>query len=276
MSKKYNGNKTEFLFECDAEKAVLNEAMRPKRKKIYKRLIINATLIAVFVFSLFSYLGNYKDIEISKIKGSVIDIFAINDQLNSYSKNLSEYNIIYKNKYEVLVNSKNKISEEDLKNYEIVNINNNLYDNLKLEKETYEYYTLLKNNLLQKGYYINIKSGYQSPNETKLVYNYYLNNKSKAYADKNLALPYTTEHNTGLAFDYILSNKNNDFGSSYNGEEFEYLEKTAHIYGFIIRYPKDKEKITGYDYAPWHLRYVGVDLAKYLKKNNLTLEEYYK
>ncbi|MFA7515331.1 MAG: D-alanyl-D-alanine carboxypeptidase family protein, partial [Bacilli bacterium] len=51
--------------------------------------------------------------------------------------------------------------------------------------------------------------------------------------------------------------------------------KHHHEYGFIIRYPKDKEYITGYQYEPWHLRYVGVSIASYIKENNLTFDEYY-
>ena len=53
------------------------------------------------------------------------------------------------------------------------------------------------------------------------------------------------------------------------------MEENAHKFGFIIRYPKDKENITGYNYEPWHLRYVGHELASELHNNNLSLEEYY-
>ena len=63
------------------------------------------------------------------------------------------------------------------------------------------------------------------------------------------------------------------FGRTSEGK---WLKKNCHKYGFIIRYPKNKTKITGYSYEPWHLRYVGKNLAKYLKKNKMTLEEYYK
>ena len=55
----------------------------------------------------------------------------------------------------------------------------------------------------------------------------------------------------------------------------KWLEENCYKYGFIIRFPKDKEKITGYSYGPWHIRYVGKDLAKIIHDNNLTLEEYF-
>jgi len=62
------------------------------------------------------------------------------------------------------------------------------------------------------------------------------------------------------------------FGSTKEGR---WLAKNAHKYGYIIRYPKGKTKLTGYSYEPWHIRYVGVSYASYLKKNKLTLEELY-
>ena len=53
------------------------------------------------------------------------------------------------------------------------------------------------------------------------------------------------------------------------------MKNNAHLYGFILRYPKGKEYITGYGYEPWHYRYVGVDVATYIYENNITYEEYY-
>lgn len=55
----------------------------------------------------------------------------------------------------------------------------------------------------------------------------------------------------------------------------QFIESDAYKYGFILRYPQDKTEITNYNYEPWHIRYVGVELATYLYENNLTLEEYY-
>ena len=53
------------------------------------------------------------------------------------------------------------------------------------------------------------------------------------------------------------------------------MKENAHKYGFILRYPKDKEYITGYTYESWHYRYVGEEIANYIKENNITYEEYY-
>lgn len=91
-----------------------------------------------------------------------------------------------------------------------------------------------------------------------------------------VALPGTSEHESGLAI---------DCGIVIDGEYIDELPENAPItkwihencykYGFILRYPKGKEEITGYKYEPWHLRYVGPKLAKYLTENDLTLDEYY-
>lgn len=78
-----------------------------------------------------------------------------------------------------------------------------------------------------------------------------------------------SEHHTGLAIDVIKNNY-----SVENTPEFKWYRENAHKYGFIIRYPKDKESITGYKYEPWHLRYVG-DIAEDVYNSGLTYEEYY-
>lgn len=79
-----------------------------------------------------------------------------------------------------------------------------------------------------------------------------------------------SEHHTGLAVDVIK----NDY-SVEKTKEFKWYKENAHLYGFIIRYPKGKENITGYAYEPWHLRYVGVEIATEVYKSGLTYEEYY-
>lgn len=84
------------------------------------------------------------------------------------------------------------------------------------------------------------------------------------------AVPGYSEHQTGLAVDISTI----DEGLTNNKTKaYEYLEKNAYKYGFILRYPKDKTDITGYAYEPWHFRYVG-NISTFIHENNLTLEEY--
>lgn len=275
----FNECKTEFLFESDAEKAVLKEALRREQKpKIRKKIIFNTILISFFVVGMSLVLNNYETNELKDIQASIQKINnnkVLTEKMNNYSENLKIVNNNYDDKYSVIINKANPINEEFIKNYKLVTVENNVYSGILLEEETYNNYLKLKENLLQRGYYININSGYRTFNESKNIYNSYAIEKGESYAEKYVAKPGTSEHNTGFAFDFTISNKKNSYKTNYDSDEYFYLENIAYLYGFIIRYPKGKEKITGYSYEPWHLRYVGKELAKYLKKNNLTLEEYY-
>ena len=273
-----NECKTEFLFESDAEKAVLNEAAKPKRPKVYKKIIFNSILISIFLITIAYTSSHYQNIELQKINASINNIRntkELNEKMNEASDKLETVYQSFNNKYEIIVNKANIIEEEIINNYKIVDVENNLYSNIKLEEETYKQYLKLKDNLLQRGYYINIRSGFRTFNESNNLYNYYASKKGEDYSEKYVAKAGASEHNLGLAFDFIISGDKNSYKTDYNSDEYFYLETTCYLYGFIIRYPKDKEQITGYSYEPWHLRYVGPKLAKYLKKNNLTLEEYY-
>ncbi len=89
-------------------------------------------------------------------------------------------------------------------------------------------------------------------------------------------LPGFSEHQTGLALDIgIYQNNKFKMLTYHNQKEITWLDNNAYKYGFIVRYPQDKEKITDYTYMPWHLRYVGMK-AEIMHKYNLTLEEYKK
>lgn len=103
--------------------------------------------------------------------------------------------------------------------------------------------------------------------------------KAKEYADAIVAVPGSSEHHTGLAIDlevsingHVLSLRNDKiFHKYYYIKIAQYFEQ----FGFILRYPKGSEEITGYPYEPWHIRYVGKRVAMYMKENNIdTFEEY--
>ena len=98
------------------------------------------------------------------------------------------------------------------------------------------------------------------------------NQKGRAYADTYAARPGFSEHQTGLAIDVHTSLPNEEFVES---ETYKWLVENASTYGFILRYPKDKEYLTGFKFEPYHLRYVGVDVAKQIEKEGITFDEYY-
>lgn len=119
-------------------------------------------------------------------------------------------------------------------------------------------------------------SGYRSYNRQKQIYDSNIATKGEKTTNQVSAKPGTSEHQTGLVMDVsaysVGCELEQNFGDTAEGK---WLEKNSHKYGFIIRYGQEKEYITGYTYEPWHIRYVGKNLAKYLYKNDLTLEEYY-
>lgn len=124
---------------------------------------------------------------------------------------------------------------------------------------------------LKEKIYIYGGSGYRSYSHQLRLYNNYVAQDGKTEADTYSARAGHSEHQTGLAMD-ILNGKWAFIEDT--DKEFTWLINNSYKYGFILRYPKGKEKITGYMYEPWHYRYVGVDLATEITKENLTYEEY--
>ncbi|WNR43408.1 M15 family metallopeptidase [Paenibacillus roseipurpureus] len=119
-------------------------------------------------------------------------------------------------------------------------------------------------------------SAYRSYATQKAVFQSYVKKDGEEKAKTYSAVPGTSEHETGLAIDVTGSNGKCAAEDCFGGtKEALWLEKHAAEYGFIVRYPQGKAAITGYQYEPWHLRYVGLDVAKEIQSKNLTLEEYY-
>lgn len=128
----------------------------------------------------------------------------------------------------------------------------------------------------QKGKQLKAVSAYRSYARQKQIYDRNVATRGKKNTDAVSAMPGSSEHQTGLTIDVSCSQigcaLEENFGTT---EEGKWLAANCHKFGFIIRYPEKKTDITGYSYEPWHIRYVGKNLAKYLHKENLTLEEYY-
>ena len=119
------------------------------------------------------------------------------------------------------------------------------------------------------GLNLYISSGYRSYDYQAGLYQRYVDRSGKAEADRYSARPGHSEHQTGLAFD--LNTISDEFKDT---DEGKWVAENCHKYGFIIRYPEDKESITGYMYEPWHIRYLGVDTATSVYESGLCLEEY--
>lgn len=119
-------------------------------------------------------------------------------------------------------------------------------------------------------------SGYRSYARQKEIYDKNVRMRGSQATNKVSAAPGHSEHQTGLAMD--ISSKSiggaltERFGETPEGK---WVAENSYQYGFIIRYPKNGEQITGYSYEPWHLRYVGTEISEYIHNENITLEEYY-
>ena len=123
------------------------------------------------------------------------------------------------------------------------------------------------------GYNLRAISTYRTYEYQENLYQNYAKQDGINKADTYSARPGFSEHHTGLAID--IDNTKTSYLNFENTEEFKWMQDNAYKYGFILRYKKDKEDITGYIYEPWHYRYVGSKVAKYIQENNLTFEEYY-
>lgn len=141
-----------------------------------------------------------------------------------------------------------------------------------IEKEVMDAFKLMESDATSIGLNIYLSSGYRSYSYQIRLYNNYTSVSGVEKADTYSARAGHSEHQTGLCFD--LNSINDSFA---NTDEGRWINENAHLYGFIIRYPKGKESITGYQYESWHLRYVGVDLANKLYNNGdwITMEEYF-
>lgn len=264
------------FYKLEESKSIITFGNQNKKRNSHFIIIKNSIIFSlIFVIMFFSF-SMYANNEINNISATIYKGKKdTNEKMNASSNNLATVKINYNEKYEILINKANQISQEVLGLYKQVNVDNNIYPNIKIEETTYKNYLKLKKAVENKGYFLNIRSGFRSFKDSEDIYKQYEIKYGTRYAEKYVAKPGVSEHNTGMAFDIIITSDKNTGNNNYESNEYKYLENIAYLYGFIIRYPKDKEEITGYSYEPWHLRYVGKDLAKYLTKNNLTLEEYY-
>ncbi len=121
----------------------------------------------------------------------------------------------------------------------------------------------------EEGLSIYLLSGYRSYETQTSLYNRYCARDGQAAADTYSARPGHSEHQTGLAID--VNSLSHTFADTKEGK---WLAQNAHLYGFIIRYTKDKQSVTGYAYEPWHIRYIG-PLAQAVYESGLCLEEYF-
>ncbi len=126
------------------------------------------------------------------------------------------------------------------------------------------------------GFSLMLSSGYRSEAYQKTLYVAYVATQGQVAADRSSARPSHSEHQTGLTFDVEPADKRCELQQCFGDTpEGKWLATHAAEFGFIIRYGKDKEQLTGYEYEPWHMRYVGKALAVELVKQDQTMEQFF-
>ena len=218
---------------------------------------------------------DYKTYHLSTSYEDVISIVNVN-------AHQGWYNIIYDTNindgYLMLVNKFYKL-ESTYKRDDLESISlEYAYANQIAAKIVIENFEKMRNDVLTElGVHLMVNSSFRSYQDQEAVYNDFKNISLK-YADSYAARPGHSEHQTGLSIDLTslehpyISDKETSFDKS---DEYEWLKNNCHKYGFILRYPKGKEHITGYNTESWHFRYVGVEAATQIYKENITFDEYY-
>ena len=181
--------------------------------------------------------------------------------------------------YLVLVNKENKIPNDWEKKAELIEIKNAHNRTIRIEKETREMFDNMRNDLLKENIDIQIDSAYRSFEKQQELIEDLEEKYWTEYARKNFAIPWYSEHHTWLAIDICI---NKDWRLIYENHEmiveceiFNRIHEKLADYWFILRFLEWKDQITGFEYEPWHVRYVwDVNVAKEIYEKWLTLEEY--
>lgn len=148
-------------------------------------------------------------------------------------------------------------------------------DKREMRKEAAAALEQLFSGAKKDGIYLLGVSAYRSYVTQKGLFNSYADKDGEQRAETYSAVPGHSEHETGLAIDVTGGNGKCAAEDCFAGtKEAAWLANHAYEYGFIVRYPKGKESITGYEYEPWHIRYVGKKVAKEIQEKGITLEEY--
>ena len=171
----------------------------------------------------------------------------------------------------VLVNKYHKLSSDYVPNDLEILSSKYAVGTQKLRKEARNKFMEMCDAAKEDGISIKAGSTYRSYSYQQGLYNRYVNKDGKKEADRYSARAGYSEHQTGLAIDVL--NGKNEFIDEDN-KEYDWLVNNCYKFGYILRYTKEDEAITGYQFEPWHFRYVGNDVAKEINDTGLTYDEY--
>ena len=201
---------------------------------------------------------------------NVVAIVNVNSDYEQYTEtketDISKDTLMLVNKYNYLPKNYEPDDIVDIKNWYA-------YGENQIREEVYDKFIDMFNAAKKEGLTLIITSGYRDEQEQTETYEDLKYSHSTEEADRTVARPGFSEHQTGLCLDIVTYDVDGD--EFEQTAEFKWMSDNAYKYGFILRYPKGKEMITGYDYESWHYRYVGEKAAKEIKDLDITFDEYY-
>ena len=172
-----------------------------------------------------------------------------------------------------IVNKFNYLGSDFIPNDLVLLDNKYAKSGIYLVREAKDKLEIMLNDSVKENLKIRVSSAYRSYTYQVNLYNRYVRSDGVALADTYSARPGYSEHQSGLVVD--LSRNFESFDTFENTDEYKWLVANSYKYGFILRYPNGKEKITTYTFESWHYRYIGVELAKKVHDSGLTFDEYY-
>ncbi len=178
-----------------------------------------------------------------------------------------------------LVNKDNKLPDGYTRKLDFVKLRGDVW----VDERMYPQLQQMMDDCRAAGYHPIVISGYRTIAYQEKLFNTevrkylregYSQEGAVIEAEKLQAHPGYSEHHLALAVDILPESNQYPTQEQEKSDEIKWLMANCDKYGFILRYPKDKESVTGIFYEPWHYRYVGTKAAKYITKHNLCLEEY--
>jgi len=226
-----------------------------KEKRTLRNLTLTILILLCAVFAV-SFTNNFKSLSDDQV-----------DHSNVFKQNQddSDWNLI-------LVNAENYMPEDYT--FTLMTLKNDYQIDERIYSDLQEMFDAARS----EGIYPLIGEAYRTSDEQQSLYTDKVNayiaegyseKKAKELANAWVALPGTSEHQLGLALDI-----NAEKDKCTNDEVYMWLNENSYQYGFILRYPAAKVRITGVNYEPWHYRYVGREAAKEIYEQNICLEEY--
>lgn len=275
--KTYEYKLTNIGYTLDDTKKILDKfkekeieyLLNNKKDDLYLNLISEKYFIYDKFYDYLEYYNKNKGIDLR----SIIEIVNTNRDKEYYSET---YDTDISKGYLMLTNKYYHLNNEYVPN-NLVTFSTTYawgdYGSKQVTKDTYEAYMNMWNASHEAGYYLMVSSAYRDFEHQQSVYDDYKKRQGEKYADIIAARPGFSEHQTGYSLD--IFEKGYTQKTFQDSNSYKWLQENAYKYGFIERYPKDKEKITGYTFESWHYRYVGVDAATYIHDNHITFDEYY-